>query len=61
MVCRHKRSFYFHENAPAYCPDCDCYLDGNTILKKSDKYKLIERKQKIDKILKKTSKRLFFS
>lgn len=23
--CKHKSSYYFHENAPAYCPDCDTY------------------------------------
>lgn len=23
--CRHYNAYYFHENAPAYCPDCNSY------------------------------------
>jgi len=25
-ACIHKNAYHFHENAPAYCPDCDQYL-----------------------------------
>lgn len=23
--CKHKDAYHFHDNAPAYCPDCDTY------------------------------------
>ena len=26
--CSHKRAYYFHDNAPQYCPDCGQYVDG---------------------------------
>lgn len=50
-MCKHKRRYYFHENAPAFCPDCESYVDGNIIITKGEKYLLMERKKKIDKIL----------
>jgi len=49
--CSHRRAYSFHENAPMYCPTCECYLDGNEIKKKSVKYILLERRKKINKIL----------
>jgi len=30
--CKHVKSYHFHENAPAYCPDCDNYVDGGKIV-----------------------------
>jgi predicted Zn-ribbon and HTH transcriptional regulator len=26
--CEHKNSYFFHDNAPRYCPDCKKYIDG---------------------------------
>ena len=26
--CTHKNAYYFHDNAPAYCPDCKKYVDS---------------------------------
>ena len=26
--CKHENREFFHENAPAYCPDCGSYVDG---------------------------------
>lgn len=34
--CKHKRAYYFHENAPLYCPDCNQYIDGNEQHTKED-------------------------
>jgi hypothetical protein len=28
-ICFHIRAYYFRENAPAYCPDCNNYVDGD--------------------------------
>ena len=47
-MCNHQRLYYFHENAPAYCPDCDNYLDSKFLLKEQT---IKQRKQKINKIL----------
>lgn len=30
--CKHKKAYFFHDNAPAYCPDCKKYLDGGEVL-----------------------------
>jgi hypothetical protein len=30
--CTHKNSYFFHENAPKYCPDCNNYIDGGKII-----------------------------
>lgn len=30
--CNHKNSYHFHNNAPAYCPDCDSYVDGDRVV-----------------------------
>jgi len=27
-MCNHDNAYYFHENAPAYCPSCKEYIDG---------------------------------
>ena len=24
--CRHRNAYYFHDNAPMYCPDCNEYV-----------------------------------
>ena len=51
-ICTHKYAFYFHENAPLYCPRCNSYIEGGMIITKGKKYLLKERKMKMDKILK---------
>jgi hypothetical protein len=33
LKCKHKKAYFFHENAPAYCPDCKNYIDGGKIIK----------------------------
>lgn len=49
MKCKHERAYYFHENTPAYCPDCGEYLETLSMKCNSDKVlsavaeKLIER------------------
>jgi hypothetical protein len=30
--CTHENAYFFHENAPKYCPDCDKYIDGGKVL-----------------------------
>lgn len=30
--CSHKESYHFHDNAPAYCPECGSYVDGGRIV-----------------------------
>jgi hypothetical protein len=30
--CKHKNAYYFHGNAPMYCPSCKNYIDGGKIL-----------------------------
>jgi hypothetical protein len=50
-ICDHKKRYYFHENAPSFCPDCESYVDGIGIVSKGKKYILLERKRKIDKVL----------
>lgn len=30
--CKHDNAYFFHENAPEYCPDCNCYVDGDFII-----------------------------
>jgi hypothetical protein len=52
-ICKHNNAFFFHENAPLYCPQCESYIDGGMIITKGKKYILLERKKKIDKILEK--------
>lgn len=27
-ACNHKNAYYFHDSAPAYCPNCKKYVDG---------------------------------
>lgn len=27
-TCKHSNAYYFHDNAPQYCPDCKQYIDG---------------------------------
>lgn len=39
MICSHKKAYSFHQNAPMYCPRCECYIDGERIIKESEKYK----------------------
>lgn len=34
MDCKHEKAYWFHENAPAYCPTCDNYVDGGKIVGK---------------------------
>ena len=31
--CDHENSYHFHNNAPAYCPECDSYVDGDNVIK----------------------------
>jgi len=45
-LCGKEGTYYFHENAPAYCPHCKQYLFAKII----DKVKI--RAQKLNKILK---------
>jgi len=52
-ICNHTYAFYFHENAPLYCPECGSYIDGGMIISKGEKYMLKERKVKMDKIIRK--------
>lgn len=35
--CRHRHAFFFHENAPMYCPKCGNYIDGGKIVGVTDK------------------------
>jgi len=30
--CKHERSYFFHDNAPRYCPDCGKYIDGDKVI-----------------------------
>jgi len=48
MNCFHEKAYYFHDNAPMYCPDCKQYINDTIILKRN---KLVLRKKKINKIL----------
>lgn len=34
--CKHEHAYCFHENAPAYCPECKNYIDGNIISFKNE-------------------------
>ena len=47
-ICLHKNSYYFHENAPKYCPGCDKFLNGIMLL---EEQKIKLRKQKINKLI----------
>jgi len=49
-VCNHKKSYYFHDNAPPFCPDCENYLTPDFMLKELI---IRQRRKKIDKILEK--------
>lgn len=31
--CKHYNAYFFHDNAPMYCPDCKNYIDGGKIIK----------------------------
>lgn len=31
--CKHNNAYFFHDNAPMYCPDCDNYIDGGQVIK----------------------------
>jgi len=37
--CKHENAYYFHENAPAYCPDCEEYIDGGHTMKELSELK----------------------
>lgn len=37
IKCKHTKAYFFHENAPAYCPDCDSYIDGGKIMSNKKK------------------------
>lgn len=50
-ICKHNNAFFFHDNAPMYCPQCESYVDGVGIVSKGNKYKILERKNKINNII----------
>ena len=31
-TCEHKNAYFFHDNAPKYCPDCGRYTDGGKVI-----------------------------
>lgn len=32
--CNHDKAYFFHDNAPMYCPDCGNYIDGGNVISK---------------------------
>ena len=32
LKCKHKKAYFFHENAPAYCTSWDSYVDGDKVI-----------------------------
>lgn len=36
-TCTHRNAYYFHNNAPMYCPSCGHYIDGGQIIDASIK------------------------
>lgn len=30
--CNHKSAYFFHDNAPMYCPKCNSYIDGGRVV-----------------------------
>lgn len=43
--CKHKNAYFFHENAPAYCPNCDRYIDGKEPIGRTTRTKTNRREQ----------------
>jgi len=32
--CKHEKAYFFHDNAPQYCPSCKKYIDGEKVINK---------------------------
>lgn len=47
-MCNHRNSYYFHNNAPKFCPSCSKYLTDDLLTKDR---KIKDRKRKMKKIL----------
>ena len=35
--CSHNKAYFFHDNAPQYCPTCGNYIDGGEVVVKGHK------------------------
>jgi len=31
-ICLHSDAYFFHDNAPQYCPGCNKYIDGGNVI-----------------------------